>query len=220
MFPDTNPHLIINVDPVGPGKSAEEVLDVVSKYFPDYTSRCPESPNFPTAFKWAWSSIKPDTEYVFHLEDDWLLNERIDVDEMIALMERADLGGLRLTWKPTKEYKAKTFNRFFDWNEQEQFFECPQEEADQQGICGHPTLFDAELIRLIAPFLDEVSNPEKHMHNNRYIRALVLQYHFGIFAKQNQPRTITELGEKWRLHCGWKKAGIRAFFTHWVRTED
>src|SRR5713226_7823881 len=67
---------LINIDPVwGDQKRSDECVELLNKNFPDPTVFTPESAGFTAAVKRVWSATKAD--FIFHLEDDWLLNEDI-----------------------------------------------------------------------------------------------------------------------------------------------
>jgi hypothetical protein len=79
--------LFINVDPVPTSSEADrlKVVAVAQKYFGKVVHNLPQSGNFPMAVRWAWMST--NTKYVFNLEDDWLLTERVDVPSLISYLE-------------------------------------------------------------------------------------------------------------------------------------
>lgn len=66
--------LIINIDS-SPDKrkdhKRQEVVDVAKKHFGNVIVNMPETPNFSAAVKWCFSKV--ETDYCFHLEDDWEL---------------------------------------------------------------------------------------------------------------------------------------------------
>lgn len=80
--------LVINVDPAPIDfiSQREEVIKVAEKYFGKVTYRFPENANFPDALKWVWSNTK--TEYVFNLEDDWLLLEKVNIEDLITIRNK------------------------------------------------------------------------------------------------------------------------------------
>lgn len=73
--------LFINVDPL-PSGNPLEVVDTAKKFFGEVRYRIGETDCFAAAVKWCWS--QPDTEYIFHLEDDWNLTEPINIHDMIT----------------------------------------------------------------------------------------------------------------------------------------
>ena len=68
--------MIINIDPVGENRPAQEVINVCKSYVNrGYLSELfvceAEKPHFTTAFLWCWKQV--ENPYVLQLEDDWLL---------------------------------------------------------------------------------------------------------------------------------------------------
>lgn len=80
--------LVINVDPMPNDqlKNREKVIEVAKKYFGKVTYRFPEKPNFPDALRWCWTNTS--TKYIFNLEDDWILLNKVNVHDLIALHDK------------------------------------------------------------------------------------------------------------------------------------
>ena len=81
--------LIMNVDPIGSEgieTDQERIKEIAIKYFNNIIINYPTSPNFAAAVKWCWSQTT--SKYVFHLEDDWLLNKFISINKLIKLHEK------------------------------------------------------------------------------------------------------------------------------------
>lgn len=76
--------LFINIDPY-PLEDSEirrqEVLSISRSFFNSVEYRMPKKGNFSLALKWVWSHNFL-TKYVFHLEDDWVLNIPISIQEI------------------------------------------------------------------------------------------------------------------------------------------
>jgi hypothetical protein len=80
--------LFINVDPA-PEDSLnlrEAVVETAKKFFGEVVHNFPSSPNFPLALRWAWTNTS--TEYVFNLEDDWILTEKVDINDIINILKK------------------------------------------------------------------------------------------------------------------------------------
>lgn len=69
--------LIINIDPLPSSEKIEDVIRVAKKYFGEVVYNIPEKANFTSAINYLWS--KADADYIFHIEDDWLLIEKIEL---------------------------------------------------------------------------------------------------------------------------------------------
>jgi len=215
LFGKTECRLILNVDPVGDNVDSFHIVEVAKEYFPHIIANCPSKASFPTAFKWCWEQVS--AEFAFHLEDDWELAMPVSLLDMIFLMDKVpNLAVLRLPKWRTEEDKMKNWNKFFAWNGM--YFECPSAERASVGFCGHPSLIRGTFVKETVPYLDVTTNPEKQFHYNRRIVQRILCYQYGVFADQNQPAAILEIGEKWKIQNGWGKKGSKAFFTEWQKT--
>lgn len=76
----------------------------------------------------AWSSISEDTEYIFHLEDDFLLDKKIDIDHMIFLLKtNSYLVQMALVRGPVnppeEEVGGFVFQNILDYHQKPEFFE-------------------------------------------------------------------------------------------------
>jgi hypothetical protein len=76
--------LFLNIDPLPDVRRRNEVIEVAKQYFGMVVPNCPSEANFPRAVRWCWSQAQ--TEFLFHLEDDWELLRRIRVDRLLKLM--------------------------------------------------------------------------------------------------------------------------------------
>ena len=218
LFKGKPPSVIINIDPVGPDPDVRFVLSVVRQYLSRIVFiRVPGEPSFPKAFKWVWSQTEAD--FVFHLEDDWELLRPIDLGRMIEVMKsKPDLAALRLPWKATQADSMKNWRYFFPWNGE--FFECPTELKRAVGFCGHPSLIRGEFVRNTVKLLDPTRNPEKQFHHgDPALLEEVDKWRYGVFARPNEPSAIRDIGRKWMVANGWRKAGSKAFFTTWEKID-
>ena len=218
FFRPNDCHLIINIDPVGKDMRSIEIIDLCKKYFQNIICRCPEEPSFPRAFKWIWSQA--DSNFIFHLEDDWELIRPVNLYKMIEIMENnPDLAILRLPWKPTNTDSAKNWRYFFPWNGE--FFECPEEHKREVGFCGHPSLVRSEFVRNTVKYIDENRNPEKQFHHGPpELMREIDKWRYGVFAEQNQPPVIRDIGRQWMIENNYRKMGNKALFTKWERIEN
>jgi hypothetical protein len=126
LFKNHPTRLIINIDPVGEVDYRSNIIDrlIHLGVVDDIVWRFPEEPDFPKAFKWVWEQAT--SNYIFHLEDDWELLRDVDLNEIIAMLEKyPDLALIRFPRFPAVGDTMKNWNRFFPWNGE--FYECPQE---------------------------------------------------------------------------------------------
>jgi hypothetical protein len=207
--------VIINVDPVGPEHDSLLTIDVCRMYFDHVCSRTPLVANFSEAFKWTWLQVRD--KYVLHLEDDWELVRKVNLNEMIEILEaEPDLALLRLPQFKAGTASMKNWNLFFPYNGR--YFECPENLKMSVGFCGHPSIIKSEFIRKTAPHIDTTLNPEKQFHRGpKEIMTEVAKWRYGVFAKSHDPPAIVDLGRKWMVENKFRKQGSKAWFLRWEK---
>lgn len=76
----------------------------------------------------AWSSVSLDSDYVFHLEDDFLFNKKIDILDMIRILKNnphlVQLALVRAPVNPPEEEVGGfVFQHLEDYSQKENYFE-------------------------------------------------------------------------------------------------
>lgn len=205
--------LIINIDPVGIDIAANVCIRICEKYFNNIIFRSPNRPSFPKAFQWVWQQV--EAPLVLHLEDDWEMVNEVSLGNMLDILNKHDdLMILRLAAFKSVTCTMKNWNKFYPWNGE--FFECPLDQIGGLGFCGHPSLIKKKFITYVAPRLDPGRNPEKQIKGrNGDIGKFLLKYRYGVYAKQNSPAAIQDIGRRWMIENGFRKYGSKSFFTEW-----
>lgn len=205
--------LIINIDPIGIEVPAHVCIKICEKYFNRITFNMPEKPSFPKAFQWVWQQV--ETPIVLHLEDDWEMIHEVSLRDMLGILDKyEDLMILRLPAFKSTATTMKNWNKFYPWNGE--FFECPANEIGGLGFCGHPSLIKKKFISYVAPRLDPTRNPEKQIKGrNGDIGKFLLKYRYGVYAKLASPAAIRDIGRRWMINNGFRKAGSKSFFIEW-----
>ena len=206
----------INIDPVGTGTESK-TLDACALFFPDFGCRAPEEPNFSKAFKWVWQH-RMGADYVLHLEDDWELLKKVDLMDMVDILENnPKLALLRLPQFKADGDRMKNWNKFFPWNGE--YFECPEELKMSVGFCGHPSLIKREFIENTVNFIDTTKNPEKQFHRGpKEIMEEVAKWSYGVYGTPKQSAMIRDIGRRWMVENKWKKKGSKAYFMEWEKS--
>lgn len=218
LFNDTDHEyrLIINIDCAGnSAQRPDNILEVARKYFNNITANIPDTPNFSKAFKWTWKQVT--APLVFHLEDDWELMRKIDLNSMIRLMSNDDkLAILRLSAFTASNTTMKNWNRFYPWNGV--YYECPKELIGGLAFAGHPSLIKGDWVRFVVQHLNGISNPEKQIKGrDRNIGPYLQNFSYGVFSEQNVGPAIIDRGRPWMVQNNLVKEGSKAHFTKWVR---
>ena len=79
--------LILNVDQIGEKIPPKTIIKIAKRHFPSVVvHNVSKTPSFCKAVKWVWSQATAD--YIFHIEDDWKFFKKIDVDDMIRILNK------------------------------------------------------------------------------------------------------------------------------------
>ena len=73
--------LYLNIDPLPLSSNPIEVVDIARKYFKNVIFNISDKANFTKAVEWCWRTAESD--YIFHLEDDWKLISSINIEKLI-----------------------------------------------------------------------------------------------------------------------------------------
>ena len=174
------------------------------------------------AFYHLWAlAVRSHFDYVFYLEDDWELLYKVDLDDMITIMqENPTLATLRLPFRPTQENSSKNWTHRFPWNGR--YFECPADKRDNIGWCGHPSLVSMEFVKATFPVLRIDLCPELQMKGKQWsinpqFTPIIRQFNYGVYGQPDSPATIRDIGREWRVKRGYEKDKIH---TNWIRKEN
>ncbi len=96
--------LIINLDPsnseASSARQQEQTLKICRHYFDKVISRFPCEPGFGAAVRWVWSEALEFNRPFFHLEDDWVLNRKLDRHLVFENFAHPAVGSIRLQRRP------------------------------------------------------------------------------------------------------------------------
>lgn len=123
-------------DPVG----YESLTNVAQEYFLHVVFNETQRACFPAAVRWLWS--EPDEERFFHLEDDWICREPINVPALHALLD-ADAG---LSCVNLRAYVHR---------------------PSTMGICLSPGLWRTSHAKAIAATLTDDRDPELQLREGK-----------------------------------------------------
>jgi hypothetical protein len=206
--------LIINIDPVGQDIKPSRVIDIAKSYFKDVVWNVPGSPSFPLAVKWVWSQAT--APYIFHWEDDVLILRKIDVNDMIAILNKYErLSSLRLYRGAVP--KKKTIHTFAcRWKYNADGFYLANDWKKQFGL--NPILIKKEFIDQALPRMRDDTNPEKQFRfSQAYMRKVIKNWQYGLYAKPGDGRMVDgRQGQVWKNRMNFSKPE-GATFTKWVK---
>jgi len=196
--------LIVNIDPVGEGVKAKEVIKVCKNYFNDVIFNIPDKPSFPNAVIWVWSQIDPKSKFVFHLEDDWLLGRDIDINDMIKILDsHPTFAYLRLLkYRIPNSGRIHIFKTTYRYNNEGFFISSNRD--NQFGL--NPCLIKADFIRQALPNMVTTLNPEKQFRaSNKYMKDLLMKWEYPVYGQPGWGITAIDNGWKWRRKLGINK---------------
>lgn len=179
--------LSINIDPLPNADLAEGVVEVASEFFGTVFTRRPARASFPLAVRWCWG--RPETEFFFHLEDDWVLEEKVHIDDLIKLIEGRSSVNLR----------AYEFD--------------PSDER----ICLSPGLFRSKDAAEMASRMSSDANPEKQLRPVAWDNPKGGAH--GEFKGIQTPGKpiVKDIGRKWLKESGFKKDNDQIAFMRWIK---
>ena len=219
-------HIYVNVDNAGCDEEKERIVKfreiekfLLSYFSPEMVTINYKEPHFPSAWFWCMENTK--SRLVFHLEEDWELNYKLNFEEMYGMFYKyKNLKHLRLSMFRSDDKAIKMWQKHFAlWNDH--FFQIEEKSVKAVGMCGHPSLNDGQWLRDAAAKMNRERNPEKQFHWGPvdFLNEFVLGNDYGLFQPQNSRPVLREIGRQWMKDHGYKKAGgvNCEWFTHWIK---
>ena len=221
LFTNPDEHrLLVNIDPVGDDVSFDEITNMIKGYFPNYIAYMPDEPSFPKAVIKIWKDV--ESEYFFHLEDDWILRRSLSLDSLLnPLKYNKDLACIRL-YKHDIQNKISPilFGRCEYKYHSDYNYLTPIPGANnwvnQFGL--NPVLIRKKFADDALPLLDINKDPEKQFRDyNPIMKNILKKWTFGVYGKPGDPQYVWgKNGLHWRLNSKYKKPRIGKGFTSWV----
>lgn len=187
----------LNLDPVfGSPEDQVACVDIVRERFPDAVISQPEHPGFCAAVARVWSATV--SEYVFHLEDDWIALREMGED---LLQPFADPSIMQVSFHTADQ----------NWNiGKKGHFHRRNEYGRLLGIkiplfgtfpkfTTSPSILRGTFARQCAALMDLSRDPEKQFYSgvNPAMEAYVAGYRNYIFSPEGKP-VIRDMGREWR----------------------
>lgn len=199
LFPRFNiANFFANIDPVfGNSDDQHATADTIRSFFPDAHITMPETPGFSTAVKNNWLATR--SPVIFHMEDDWVINERIDPEEIFSIFEsnksvkQVSLNNFHKNWK----YKRGPFHQ--DWKRKKIFGLNFKIGAPFPCFTTSPSFLDGDFARHAGSLMDSRFDPEKQFYNTKNMPLMdyVKPYKNFIYG-EGKPFIITDIGRDWR----------------------
>jgi len=194
-----NCRLIINIDPIGENFSQDYVYNIAKIYFKNTTILKPSVPSFAGAVIRCWENV--DQKFCFHLEDDWILLTKIDVEKMIISLEENDIVSMRLNKEPSLIKHQQNINFIY-----------------HEKLSLNPTLFKSDFLKDIVGHMDSTLNPEKQLRVNAPGKRgeILRNVKHAIYTGSGNNKIVQDIGREWMKKTKfYKEIG----FTDWRRNE-
>ena len=190
---------LINIDPIWSSqKDGDQCAALVKQKFPNAIVFAPEIAGFSAAIKRVWSNTKAD--FIFHLEDDWLLNEEI-TPTILDHFKEPSIGQVSLMSKEKNWDRAQRGDFHYIKRRPALFggLKFPVRKK-VYAFTTSPSFIRGEIARRWAGLMDEKLDPEKqtYMGVNPPLEKFLQQYRNYIYAGKQADITIVDIGREWR----------------------
>lgn len=195
-------NVIVNLDPfMGDAEQGNACADMLRTVFPKAQIFRPETAGFAAAVKRAWQATRSD--FVFHMEDDWIALDHITPDALIDPMQPADVQAVTLmcATKHTRGLPHQTSRRVVS----------PRGYILQDDLINafstSPGMFKGPFLRAAADLLDVQFDPEKQFFKqlNPALEAIALPNRCLFLRGTKQAHLVEDIGRDYRDHLGLKK---------------
>jgi hypothetical protein len=190
---------IINIDPVwGDPSAAEECAALAKKYFPNPRILTPDQAGFCAAVKRIWSQTKSD--FIFHLEDDWLLNEDISPGILDRFIDPS-IAQVSLMSKEKNWDRARRGDFHYVKRRAPLFAGLKSPIRKKVTVFAtSPSFIRGEFARQWAVLLNENLDPEKqgYMGTNKPLEKFMKPFRNYIHSGSQNEIVITDTGREWR----------------------
>ena len=209
-------NIIINVDPVGDTHKYNQydVVDVCKEFTDSIKYNCPQQANFAKAVKWVWYQTTSD--YIFHLEDDWLLNRKVDLQKVIDYLNDTNLSSIRFyknKYPSEKPYMISDVEYVYDNDE---LFTTLH---NNNQFSLNPNIIKKSFIDEALELMTDDINPEKQFRcTNPVMKDFVLSNFYGVYGRPYLDALVSDNGRIWRKNRKLIKPS-GSVFTEWVSNQ-
>ena len=202
--------VIVNIDPLfGDDHDHERCISVLKSYFGDpplmLTVRSPEQPGFCAAVKKNW--LATTTDYILHLEDDWLLNRPVHADILHFFQDKRVTQVSFLSKEKYWDTRRKGY--IHAWRRRPKIFgiKLPYPKTTLPLFTTSPSFLRGSFARKAASLMIERLDPEKQFftHTNPELQAYVAPYRNRLHGDDI---IVTDIGRTWRAERKIEKAII------------
>lgn len=195
--------VIVNLDPfMGDQEQGDLCAEMLLRVFPKAQIFRPETPGFAAAVKRAWQATRSD--FVLHMEDDWIALDKITPDAFLTLMQPADVQAVTLmcATKHTRGLPQQTSRRI---GRGPRGYIIKDELIN--AFSTSPGMFKGPFLRAAADLMDVQFDPEKQFFKqlNPALEALALPNRCLFLRGTQQANLVEDIGRDYRDQMGLKK---------------
>lgn len=142
----------------------------------------------------AWASVSPESDYVFHLEDDFLFNKSVNISDMIFLLRKnphlVQMALVRAPVNPPEEEVGGfVFQHLEDYTQKDEYFE------HGRLFTLNPCVYPMSTVKMGWPDHGGESEFTSKAH------SIDKDYRFGFYGNIYDPPLVTHIGG--RRSEGW-----------------
>jgi len=189
-----------NIDPWG-GTAAEQrcCAALVQEFCPGAIISVPAQPSYGRAIQWLWS--QPSADFILHIEDDWLLLDKISPDRIFPVLD----GDTRVVTFGSKEHRPERMfrkygDRYYRDSLKKSFLGVafPGKIYNKHGVS--PGFFERNFAGKWGSLLDPSLDPEKQIHPsiNQALFDYVIDYKRYLLLGNGGEPLIRDIGRAWR----------------------
>jgi len=208
MFPHFRfANVVANIDPfMGDAAAGDDCAELLRKAFAPSAAQVhifrPETAGFAAAVQRAWRATQSD--FVFHMEDDWTAREDITPQPFFDLLTPDDVQAVTLVCatKHTRGLPQQTYRRI---TRSPRGFILKDELIN--AFSTSPGMFKGPFLRAAAELLDTRLDPEKQFFKglNPALEEFALPYRCLFLRGATERDAIDDIGRNYRDQLGLKK---------------
>lgn len=204
--------VFVNIDPFGGDQADQRACrEIVLRHFPAASITEPKAASFGQAVKALWSQVNAD--YVFHLEDDWIVLEPITPERVFPLFEEnvraVSLMASDKNWNGRSLFQIG-FRRV-------RFLGITLRKTPFNIFSTSPGFLDGIFARQSAILMNPNFDPEKQFYSgqNPALSEFAAPYRSRFMFGEEDLNVVRDIGRDWREKHGVEKQIIdgRVFWT-------
>jgi hypothetical protein len=199
-----------NVDPIfGDEDDRAACRRTILDHFPGAAISEPETAGFGAAVVRVWAATRGDL--VFHLEDDWILNEPVRPEDVLPLMT----GETRSVVPVSRELGWNGHDLYNARRRKKRILGIPVGRRVFNVFGTSPRFLDGAFARRCAELIDPALDPEKQMRppGNPALIAYLNDFRCRFLPPKAGEALITDIGREWRDARGIEKVVTRGVST-------